>query len=60
VSIASLPTTAFVAAPLIGRAISHRFAPAVSAAAAQRAPVLARPSHVAQQLSLFGPPGGRR
>jgi hypothetical protein len=60
VSIVTLPTTAFVAAPLIGRAVNHRFGSAPHAASAQRAPVLVRPSHVAQQLSLFGPPGGRR
>ena len=27
---------------------------------AQRPSVLARPLHMPQQLSLFGPPGGRR
>jgi len=30
------------------------------AGVAQRPSVLARPLHMPQQLSLFGPPGGRR
>ena len=55
-----MPTIAFVAAPLIGRVISQRMTPASFDASAQRPPVLARPSRVPQQLSLFGPPGGRR
>jgi hypothetical protein len=53
-------TSAFVTVPLIGRSGFGRTSPAPLAAVAQRPRVLARPSQVAQQLSLFGPPGGRR
>jgi hypothetical protein len=53
-------TSAFVPMPLIGRGGFARTSPAPLAAVAQRPLVLARPPHVAQQLSLFGPPGGRR
>jgi hypothetical protein len=51
-------TSAFVSAPLISRSGGVvRMAPAPLAAVAKRPPVLARPTHAPQQLSLFGPPG---
>ncbi len=51
----------FVAAPLISRSSGFRSSqPAPLAAVPQRPLVLARAPHVAQQLTLFGPPGGRR
>jgi hypothetical protein len=50
----------FVAASLIARSSSYRTQPAPLAAVAQRLPVLARAPHPAQQMSLFGPPRGRR
>jgi hypothetical protein len=53
-------TSAFIAMPLISRGGGPRMAPAPLASVAQRPLVLARPPHVPQQLSLFGPPGGRR
>lgn len=52
-------TSAFVAVPLMSQVGRPRTAPTF-AAVAQRPPVLARPPRDAQQLSLFGPPGGRR
>ena len=55
-----MPTSAFIAVPLISRGAGPRTSPAPLAAVAQRPLVLARPPHVPQQLSLFGPPGGRR
>ena len=53
-------TSAFIPVPLIGRGGFARSSHAPLAAVPQRPLVLARPPHVAQQLSLFGPPGGRR
>jgi hypothetical protein len=50
----------FVAASLISRSSGFRTQPAPFAAVAQRPPVLTRAPHGSQQLSLFGPPGGRR
>ena len=51
-------TSAFVSAPLISRSGGVvRIAPAPLTAVSQRPPVLARPTHAPQQLSLFGPPG---
>jgi hypothetical protein len=52
----------FVAAPLISRSSGFGFhtQPAPFATVAQRPLVLARAPHVTQQLSLFGPPRGRR
>jgi hypothetical protein len=55
-----MPTSAFIAVPLISRTGGPRSWPAPLAAVAQRPRVLARPSQMPQQLSLFGPPGGRR
>ncbi|MEO8835828.1 MAG: hypothetical protein ABI364_03725 [Caldimonas sp.] len=49
-----------VAASPIARSSAYRSQPAPHAAVAQRRPVLGRAPHVPQQLSLFGPPGGRR
>jgi hypothetical protein len=57
---AAMSNAPFVAASLIARSSSYRTQPAPLAAVAQRLPVLARSPHMAQQLSLFGPPGGRR
>jgi hypothetical protein len=51
-------TSAVVSAPLIPR--GAYLAPAPRAAVAQRPLVLTRPRHMPQQMSLFGPPGGRR
>jgi hypothetical protein len=53
-------TSAFASTSLISRGSGPRTAPARLAATAQRPLVLARPPHMPQQLSLFGPPGGRR
>ena len=53
-------TSAFASAPLISKTGAARTSPAPLAAFAQRPLVLARPRHVPQQLSLFGPPGGVR
>jgi hypothetical protein len=51
-------TSAFVSAPLISRTGGVvRMAPAPLATVTKRPPVLARPTHAPQQLSLFGPPG---
>jgi hypothetical protein len=53
--------SAFSSAPLIhGSSSGPRTSAAPLGAIAQRPRVLARPPHVPQQLSLFGPPGGRR
>jgi hypothetical protein len=55
-------TTHFVSTPLIGlggHAAFQRSAPAPLVSLAQRPRVLARSPHVPQQLSLFGPQGGR-
>ena len=58
-------TTHFVSTPLIGlgggagHASFQRSAPAPLVSLAQRPSVLARSPRVPQQLSLFGPPGGR-
>jgi len=46
-------------APLLPRTGAVRMAP-VPLAVAQRPSVLARPRHVPQQVSLFGPPGAVR
>lgn len=54
-------TSAFVSTPLISRTGGVvRMLPGPLAAGAQRPLVLARPPHVAQQMSLFGPPGAVR
>ena len=53
-------TSAFVSAPLIARTGAVRSAHVPLAAVAQRPLVLARPRHMPQQLSLFGPPGAVR
>ena len=50
----------FVAAPLISRSGFQRSQPAPLLATAQRPRVLHRAPHIALQLTLFGPPGGRR
>jgi hypothetical protein len=50
----------FVAAPLISRSSGFRSQPEPLAAVARRLPVLASAPRMSQQLSLFGPPGGRR
>jgi hypothetical protein len=53
--------TRFTATPLISRSNGFRSSrPAPFAAVPQRPLVLARAPHVAQQMTLFGPPGGRR
>jgi len=53
-------TSAYASAPLISRTGAARTSPAPLAAVAQRPLVLARPHHVPQQMSLFGPPGALR
>jgi hypothetical protein len=50
----------FATASLIARASGSRTQSAPFAAVPQRPRVLARAPHTPQQLSLFGPPGGRR
>ena len=53
--------SAFSSASLIQRSSSGpRTAPAPLGPIEPRPQVLTRPSQVLQQLSLFGPPGGRR
>jgi hypothetical protein len=52
--------TPFASAPLIARPSGHRTQLAPFAAVPQRPRVLARAPHTPQQLSLFGPSGGRR
>jgi hypothetical protein len=53
-------TSAFSSPPLLPRGGSYLATPAPRLDLAQRPSVLARPQHMPQQLSLFGPPGGRR
>lgn len=53
-------TSAFASAPLLPRGGPYLATPTPRIDPARRPSVLARPSHVSQQLSLFGPPGGRR
>jgi hypothetical protein len=53
-------TSAFASASLIPRGGPYFATPTPRLDIAQRPSVLARPPHVPQQLSLFGPPGGRR
>lgn len=55
-----MPSTSFVAASLIARSSGYRTQPAPFTAVPQQPRVLARAPHAPQQLSLFGPPGGRR
>jgi hypothetical protein len=55
-----MPTSAFIAVPLISGSGFARTSPAPLASVAQRPRVLARPPQASQQLTLFGPPGGRR
>jgi len=50
----------FVAASLVARSNAYRTQLAPFAAVPQQPRVLARAPHAPQQLSLFGPPGGRR
>jgi hypothetical protein len=52
-------TSAVASAPLLPRLGSFA-APTLRVDTARRPSVLARPLHMPQQLSLFGPPGGRR
>ncbi|MGZ8471817.1 MAG: hypothetical protein ACXWZ7_20685 [Gemmatirosa sp.] len=52
-------TSAFVSASFVRGSGAVRASP-VPVAHAQRPSVLARPRHVPQQLSLFGPPGAIR
>ena len=60
IAVDAMTTSGFIAISLISRSGGPRTLPAPLAAVAQRPRVLTRPPHVAQQLSLFGPPGGRR
>jgi len=53
-------TSAVASAQLLPRGGSYLAAPTPRVDTAQRPSVLARPLHMPQQLSLFGPPGGRR
>jgi len=53
-------TSSFAFAPLIPRGGPYFATPTPRLDIAQRPSVLARPLHMPQQLSLFGPPGGRR
>jgi hypothetical protein len=53
-------TSSFASAPLIPRGGAHFATSTPRVDTAQRPSVLARPPHMSQQLSLFGPPGGRR
>jgi len=53
-------TSAVASAQLLPRGGSYLAAPTPRIHTAQRPSVLARPLHMPQQLSLFGPPGGRR
>jgi len=55
-----MPNTPFVAASLSARLSGYRTQPAPFAATPQQPRVLARAPHAPQQMSLFGPPGGRR
>ena len=51
---------AISSAPLLPRGGAYLATPTPRLQIAQRPSVLARPQHMPQQLSLFGPPGGRR
>ncbi|HSC62352.1 MAG TPA: hypothetical protein VLD35_01865 [Caldimonas sp.] len=53
-------TSTTPSARLLPRSGSFATPPAPRIDLAQRPSVLARPPHMSQQLSLFGPPGGRR
>jgi hypothetical protein len=53
-------TSAVSSARLLPRGGSYVAAPTPRVDIAQRPSVLARPLHMPRQLSLFGPPGGRR
>jgi len=53
-------TSAVSAARLLPRGGAYLSTPTPRVDIVQRPSVLARPPHMAQQLSLFGPPGGRR
>jgi hypothetical protein len=53
-------TSTFASAPLLARGGPYLATPTPRLDTAQRPSVLARPPHMSQQLSLFGPPGGRR
>jgi len=53
-------TSSFASAPLIPRGGPYFATPTPRVDTACRPSVLARPLHMPQQLSLFGPPGGRR
>ena len=53
-------TTAFASVSLIPRGGPSLATSTPRLDTARRPSVLARPPHVSQQLSLFGPPGGRR
>ena len=53
-------TSSFAFAPLIPRGGPYFATPTPRVDTAQRPSGLARPPHMSQQLSLFGPPGGRR
>jgi len=53
-------TSSFASALLIPRGGPHFATPTPRLDTDRRPSVLARPPHVPQQLSLFGPPGGRR
>jgi hypothetical protein len=55
-----MPNTPLAAAPLIARSGGYRSQSAPFAAVPQQPRVLARAPHAPQQLTLFGPPGGRR
>jgi hypothetical protein len=53
-------TSTISSARLLPRGGPSLATPAPRLDSAQRPSVLARPPHMSQQLSLFGPPGGRR
>ena len=53
-------TSSLASAPLIPRSGAHFATSTPRIDTAQRPSVLARPPHMSQQLSLFGPLGGRR
>jgi hypothetical protein len=53
-------TSVVSSARLLPRGGPYLATPTPRADVAQRPSVLARPPHTSQQMSLFGPPGGRR
>jgi hypothetical protein len=53
-------TSAVSSARLLPHGGSYFATPTPRVEVVQRPSVLARPPHLSQQLSLFGPPGGRR